>query len=81
MRGQTSSLSPPEWVDWGVNEVFKGEIWIYVPPKKRSYQPHLRDLDRAKLPKFAWPTRLDDVAKKQKERNRKKLESLKKSGG
>jgi len=38
-----------------VAEVFKNATWEYVPPVKRSDQPHLKDLDRAKLPKFAWP--------------------------
>lgn len=31
-----------------------GVTWTYVSPKERTHQPHLRNLDRDKLPVFEW---------------------------
>lgn len=57
-----------------VSEVFKQADWTYVHPTKRLDQPHLKGLDRAKLPKFVWPERLVNETKKLDEMKRKKRE-------
>jgi len=47
-----------------IAEVFKDAPWEYVPPTKRVDQPHLKGLDRGKLPRFVWPKK-DEAAGKE----------------
>jgi hypothetical protein len=42
-----------------IDAAFKSPAWTYVPPTQRADQPHLKSLDRAALPKFAWPKKSD----------------------
>ena len=42
-----------------IDAAFKSPAWVYVPPTKRADQPHLKALDRAALPKFAWPKKAE----------------------
>jgi len=57
-----------------VSEVFKAADWTYVHPTKRGEQPHLKGLDRAKLPKFVWPERLGEETRKLDAMKQKKRE-------
>jgi len=38
-----------------LDEVFRGNEWVYVPVRKRLDQPHLRGYNPAQAPTFRWP--------------------------
>ncbi len=67
-----------------IDGVFRKNPWQYSRPEKRNQQPHLRDLDRAKLPKFRWPERLAEESAKIeafKKARQKKADDDKQAGG
>jgi alpha-glucosidase len=55
-----------------IDEAFRQADWHYTGPEQRPDQPHLRGLDRAALPTFAWPARLDDESRQLDERKRQR---------
>lgn len=56
-----------------VDATFAPNDWQYTFPKDRANLPHLANLDRSKLPKFEWPVRLAEAARKLDEQKRQKL--------
>jgi len=44
-----------------INEVFRGNPWQYVPPKKRKEKGHLKGLSFTGTPSFRWPASLKKV--------------------
>lgn len=57
-----------------VAEVFRNASWTFTPTKQRAHQPHLKNLDRSKLPKFAWPERLAEESRKLDEMKKRRLQ-------
>jgi hypothetical protein len=52
-----------------IAEVFGDRDWVYTPPQQRTAPAHLAGLDRAKLPRFAWPKDLPELKRRERGSN------------